>query len=95
MKSLSYIGKLMNVVLTKEIGMSNDHPQRRTRETRRAERWPEKMKLSLAHKFLKVSHAKLTSLIKAGVIPYERDPLDHRVKLIRKADLEKLKRDRE
>ena len=57
--------------------------------------WPEKMKLSVAHKFLGVSHAKLTCLVKTGIIPYEGDPLDHRVKLVRKADLEKLKRSRE
>jgi hypothetical protein len=57
--------------------------------------WPEKMKLSLAHKFLGVSHAKLTSLVKTGIIPHERDPLDNRIKLIRKSDLEKLKRSRE
>lgn len=55
------------------------------------ETWPEKMKLSEAHRFLGVSHAKITSLVKTGVIPHERCPLDHRVKLIRKSDLERLK----
>lgn len=48
------------------------------------------MKLSLALKFLGVSHAKMTSLIHNGVIPHEPDPLDHRVKLVRRSDLEKL-----
>lgn len=61
----------------------------------RSEGWPERMSLSLAHKFLRVSHTKLTSLVKTGVIPHERDPLDHRVKLVKKADLEKLMRTRE
>jgi hypothetical protein len=57
--------------------------------------WPDKMKISLAHRFLGVSHAKLTSLVNTGVIPHERDPLDHRVKLVRKSDLEKFKLERE
>lgn len=52
------------------------------------------MKLSLAVKFLGVSHAKMTSLIHNGVIPHEPDPLDHRVKLVRKSDLEKFIRER-
>jgi hypothetical protein len=54
--------------------------------------WPEKMKLSEAHRFLGVSHAKITSLVKTGVIPHERHPLDHRVKLVNKSDLERLMR---
>lgn len=53
------------------------------------------MKISLAHKYLGVSHAKLTSLVNTGVIPHERDPLDHRVKLVRKSDLEKFRIERE
>jgi hypothetical protein len=53
--------------------------------------WPEKMNMSEAHRFLGVSHAKMTSLVKTGVIPHERNPLDHRVKLIRKSELEKLR----
>jgi hypothetical protein len=56
--------------------------------------WPGKMKLSQALKFLGVSHAKMTSLIHNGVIPHEPDPLDHRVKLVRKSDLEKFIRGR-
>jgi hypothetical protein len=47
--------------------------------------------MSEAHRFLGVSHAKMTSLVKTGVIPHERNPLDHRVKLIRKSELEKLR----
>ncbi len=53
--------------------------------------WPEKMKMSEARRFLGVSHAKITSLVKTGIIPHERNPLDHRVKLIRKSDLERLR----
>lgn len=59
------------------------------------ENWPDRMKISLAHKYLGVSHAKLTSLVNTGVIPHERDPLDHRVKLVRKSDLEKFRIERE
>ena len=64
--------------------------RRHTQDTTRLDAWPEKMKLSLAHKFLGVSHAKLTSLVKTGIIPHERDPLDHRLKLVKKSDLERL-----
>lgn len=56
--------------------------------------WPEKMKLSQAHKFLGVSVPKMTALVKSGRIKYEEDPLDGRVKLVRRADLEALKRQR-
>jgi hypothetical protein len=48
--------------------------------------------MSEAHIFLGVSHTKITSLVKTGVIPHERNPLDHRVKLVRKSDLERLRR---
>jgi hypothetical protein len=58
------------------------------------ETWPEKMKVSLARHFLGVSHAKITSLINSGVLRCETDPLDHRVKLIRRSDLEELVRRR-
>lgn len=52
--------------------------------------WPEKMKLSLARKFLGISHSKMSYLIHKGMINYEEDPLDHRVKLVRREDLEAL-----
>lgn len=58
------------------------------------ETWPEKMKVSVARHFLGVSHAKITSLIRSGVLRCETDPLDHRVKLIRRSDLEALMRRR-
>jgi hypothetical protein len=58
------------------------------------EAWPEKMKVSVARHFLGVSHAKITSLISSGVLRCETDPLDHRVKLIRRSDLEGLVRRR-
>lgn len=71
----------------------NDKAQRPGIQTKLQvkETWPEKMKLSEARRFLGVSHTKITSLVKTGVIPHERYPLDHRVKLIKKSDLERLK----
>ena len=50
------------------------------------------MKLSQARKFLGISHAKMTSLVQRGVLSYEQDPLDSRVKLVSTSDLKKLKR---
>jgi hypothetical protein len=58
------------------------------------ETWPEKMKVSVARHFLGVSYAKITSLINSGLLRCETDPLDHRVKLIRRSDLEELVRRR-
>jgi hypothetical protein len=58
------------------------------------ETWPEKMKLSLARKFLGISPSKMTHLIHNGMIKYEEDPFDHRVKLVRREDLEALLRTR-
>jgi hypothetical protein len=75
------------------INMSNSEQRSRRQIKQQSEEWPEKMCVSLAHKFLGVSHAKLTSLIKTGVISYEKDPLDHRIKLVRKSDLEQLRRE--
>lgn len=54
--------------------------------------WPEKMKLTQARKFLGISHSKLSTLIGSGKIKYEVTELDHRVKLVRRSDLEELKR---
>lgn len=56
--------------------------------------WPERLKLSQAHKFLEISFAKMTALVNSGAVPWEPDPLDHRVKLVKRADLEVLKRQR-
>lgn len=74
--------------------MSNNYQRLRRKKEPKIKSWPEKMKLSLALKFLGVSHAKMTSLIHNGVIPHEPDPLDYRVKLVRKSDLEKFMRGR-
>jgi hypothetical protein len=71
--------------------MSDNHRRQPSQATSPAETWPEKMKMSEAHRFLGVSHAKITCLVKTGVIPYELNPLDHRIKLIKKSDLEKLR----
>jgi hypothetical protein len=71
----------------------NNHKSRtRTKDQLRQPEWPEKMKLSQAHKFLGISSAKMTTLISNGTIKYEQHPLDNRVKLVRRADLEALKR---
>lgn len=51
---------------------------------------PEKLKLSQAHKFMGVSHAKITNLVGSGVLQTESDPLDRRVKLVRVSDLRAL-----
>ena len=71
--------------------MSNNRQRQCSEPNSQIRAWPDMMKMSEAHRFLGVSHAKITSLVQTGVVPYERDPLDHRVKLIRKSDLEKLK----
>ncbi len=55
---------------------------------------PEKLKLSQAREFLGISFAKMTSLINSGTLQFEQDPLDHRVKLVKRDDLEALKRQR-
>jgi predicted site-specific integrase-resolvase len=55
-----------------------------------ATQWPVKMKLSLAAKFLGISSSTLSNMINSGRIKYENDPLDNRVKLVKRADLEAL-----
>lgn len=65
-----------------------------THAASRPEDWPEKMKVSLARHFLGVSHTKITNLINSGLLQFEIDPLDHRVKLIRRSELEALARKR-
>lgn len=57
-----------------------------------AEEWPEKMTLSLARKFLGISFSKISTLVSTGIIKVERNPLDNRVKLVSRTDLEELKR---
>lgn len=60
----------------------------------RAKEWPVKMKLSQAKKFLGVSSSTITKLVQRGILSYETDPIDTRVKLVRRADLEELLRRR-
>lgn len=52
---------------------------------------PEYMNLTEAHKYIGCSWSKLTSLISSGKIPFEADPLDNRVKLVKRSDLDKLR----
>jgi hypothetical protein len=53
-------------------------------------KWPDKMKLSDARKFVGCSFAKITKLVEIGILPYESSALDRRVKLVRRSDLEDL-----
>jgi hypothetical protein len=57
-----------------------------------SEEWPEKMKLSQAHKFLGISFATMSNLVSRGVVAVENDPLDRRVRLVKRADLEAILR---
>lgn len=52
--------------------------------------FPEKMKLTLACKYLGISFTKLTSLIKSGELQYETSTLDCRLKLVKRSDLDEL-----
>jgi predicted site-specific integrase-resolvase len=52
------------------------------------------MKLALAAKFLGISPSSLSNMINSGKIKYENDPLDNRVKLVKRSDLEALLRRR-
>lgn len=53
---------------------------------------PKKMTMTQARKYLGVSFTKMTMLVRSGKIPYEVNPLDHRVKLIKRSDLDTLLR---
>jgi len=59
-----------------------------------SEEWPEKMKISLAAKFLGISFSTMSNLVGSGKIKYELDVLDRRVKLVKRSDLEELLRRR-
>lgn len=59
-----------------------------------ADKWPEKMNLSQARKFLGISFSNLSILVGSGKIAVEQDPLDRRVKLVKRSNLEKLLRQR-
>ena len=52
----------------------------------------QKIKASEARKMLGISANKMASLISSGTLPYEQDPLDHRVKLVNRKDVEELMR---
>lgn len=56
--------------------------------------WPVKMKVSLAAKFLGISSSTVSNMINSGKIKYEKDPIDNRVKLVKRSDLEALLRRR-
>lgn len=56
----------------------------------KAQSEPEKMMLTEARRYLGISFTTMTKLIKKGVLAYESDPLDTRVKLVRKSDLDNL-----
>ena len=49
------------------------------------------MTVGEAREILGVSRAKMTRLIETGDLPTEPDPLDKRVKKVRRADVERLK----
>jgi hypothetical protein len=53
---------------------------------------PNELELGKAAEYLKVSRRKLWKLAKDGIIQYKTSPLDHRKKLFKKSDLEKLRR---
>jgi len=55
-----------------------------------AKEWPVKMKLTLAAKFLGISSSTLSNLVGSGKIAVEYDPLDRRVKLVKRAALEEI-----
>jgi excisionase family DNA binding protein len=45
-----------------------------------------------AARFLGVSRTKVWQLLKNNIIPFQKDPLDDRKKLVKKSDLKRLKR---
>ncbi len=47
-----------------------------------------------ARRILGISANKMSALIGSGTLPYEQDPLDRRVKLVRRDDVEGLMRKR-
>lgn len=48
------------------------------------------IKVREAQRILSVSKKKMASLLAEGTIPFELDPLDKRVKLIRRTDIDRL-----
>ena len=45
------------------------------------------LKVTEARKILGISANKMAALISSGILPHEQDPLDHRVKLVRRKDV--------
>jgi hypothetical protein len=54
--------------------------------------WPDKMKLSEACKYLGISFTKMTMLVQSGKLSYETSILDYRVKLVKRSELDELRR---
>lgn len=54
--------------------------------------WPEVMMLGQACEYLGVSHTKITKLVHRGVLKFSYSELDHRVKLVKKSDLDEIRR---
>ena len=52
------------------------------------------MKLSMARKFLGVSFSTVSNLVGSGKLAVEYDPLDRRVRLVKRSDLEEMLRHR-
>ena len=48
------------------------------------------IKVTEAQRMLNVSKKKMASLLAEGTLPFELDPLDKRVKLVKLADIERL-----
>lgn len=55
----------------------------------------ELMKVTEVQRLLGVSKKKMASLLAEGTLPYVLDPLDKRVKLVKRADVERLTESRQ
>jgi hypothetical protein len=71
--------------------MKSNHTRPQSGDHTSIEGLPEKLKLSDARKYLNISFSKMTHLISSGLIAWESDPLDSRVKLVKRVDLDQLK----
>jgi Helix-turn-helix domain len=52
------------------------------------------LNLTQARKILHISPNKMSQLVRTGKLPYTQDPLDYRVKLVRRKDVEALLQER-
>ncbi len=59
-----------------------------------ASRSSELINVTKAREILGISANKMAALIGSGVLPFEHDELDHRVKLVKRKDVENLMRKR-